>query len=210
VFDGPQLDKPSIQYLQWRLTELAEAAQRAKVVKGTGPCDAKLHHTRIDPLEGMLAVALRLLHDAGCRVFDSCEPPRPELSQADNDDDDPDDTGVMRIGVVGLPAGVQEYELQYTGIRARGYRSPDGFVVAAGSEFRATVNDSTQPLTAARHNTLKEKGLLVPIPDVEDRLRLMVSVEFPTPATAAQVVCGAHVGGSKWWPLAPPPIVVIE
>jgi len=212
AFDGPPLDRPSIQYLQARLTEVAEAARRMEVVKGVAPCTVDLHPTRIDTLEHMLADAFRLLYDAGCRTFEGCEPPRPQMLKDCNDDDeDLNDTGSMRIGVAGIPAGVREFELRYTdGITARGYASTEGFVVVAGSEFRASVNDSAQRLTADRHRSLKQKGLLEPIPGVKDRLRLLVAVEFPSMATAAKTVCGAHVGASKWCPLQPPPVVVID
>jgi hypothetical protein len=214
AFDGPPLDRPSIQYLQARLTEVAEAARRMEVVKGVAPCTVDLHHTRIDTLEHMLADAFRLLYDAGCRTFEGCESPRAQLfgdgSESDADED-LNDTGSMKIGVAGIPAGVQEFELRYTdGITARGYASTDGFVVVAGSEFRASVNESAQRLTADRHRSLKEKGLLEPISGVKDRLRLVIAVDFPTMATAAKTVCGAHVGASKWCPLQPPPVVVVN
>jgi hypothetical protein len=211
AFDGPELDKPDIEYLEARLTEMAVAAQRVHVLNEVEPSPGNLHYSRIASLEHMLADALRLLYDAGCRIFEGCDPPRLELVQSGKG---PGPNSVLnhaaQVGIARLPAGVRGFELRYTGITARGYRSEDGFIVVQGSEFRATVNDSTQQLTSERHNLLKEKRLLAPIPGVDERLRLITAVEFPTMATAAKVVCGAHVGASKWVPLPGRPVVVID
>jgi hypothetical protein len=211
AFDGPELDRPDIEYLEARLTEMAVAAQRVHVLNEVEPNPGNLHYSRVTSLEHMLADALRLLYDAGCRIFEGCDPPRLELVQSGNGPGPNEALNhAANIGIARLPAGVQGFELHYTGITARGYRSADGFIVVQGSEFRATVNDSTQQLTSERHNLLKQKRLLVPIPGVDDRLRLAAAVEFPTVATAAKVVCGAHVGASKWVPLPNRPVVVID
>jgi hypothetical protein len=199
---APRLDKPSILYLQARLTAAAEAAHHVGVQKGVSPCIPDLPAYRVATLERMLADAFRLLYDAGCRVFHRCRPigaPDPAAVLTD----EPDDPGLMEIGVADVPPGVPQYELIYTDTWARGYQHEDRFVVLAGSEIRNAINPSTNPILRERRERLEAANVLMPIAGIEDRVRLRVAVAFPSAAIAAKVVCGAHVNAKTWRPLAP-------
>jgi hypothetical protein len=62
-------------------------------------------------------------------------------------------------------------------------------------------------VTRARRAALFEAGVLTPIPGAVDRMRITVDIAFPSMATAAKSVCGAHVDSSKWRPVDPRPVM---
>ena len=85
-------------------------------------------------------LVVRLLFDAGCRVFWRCAaPPVPNDEAADAQERDDNDTGAMEIGMSSVPPGTAEMELQYGGLFVRGYEWQDGFIVAAKSEIRVDM-----------------------------------------------------------------------
>jgi hypothetical protein len=213
AFDDQQFDKTAAIYFQHRLTGAAEALGVVRVMKGTSPQAIVLPHSRVTALNRAIDDAQRLLFDAGCRAFHSNGPGRaavpppsapsrssPLLSLVADEEDERDD-GLMEIGVSTTPIDVEEFELIYGNVWARGYQHGENFVVAAGSEIRRTINDSVNPIIRTRRKELEDTGVLMPIPGVEDRRRLTVAVAFPSISIAAKVVCGAHVNRSKWQPL---------
>jgi hypothetical protein len=114
----------------------------------------------------------------------------------------------MEIGVTVTPPEVEEAELAYANIWARGYEHQGRFIVAAGSEMRDSLNASVNGHTRRRRAELLAQAVEA-IPGVEDRRRLRLAVAFPSRAIAAKVLCGAHVGSDKWRPLGcATPVVV--
>ena len=217
--DAP-FDKTTAVFLQWALDRAAGKAGLVTVQKGVNPRLLDLPPWRRATLDRIVEDALRLLFDAGCRAFDSnCASMRPVLPNADlaepaspditRDTTEGDDTGQMEIGVMATPQGVPEFELAYGDLWARGYQSGDGFVVTAGSEVRALINPSVNPILYTRRGELAAAGVLAEIPGLSDRMRLTVSVWFPSSAIAAKVITGAHVASNKWTALRNPRPFVI-
>lgn len=221
--DGHRLDKNDAVHLQRRLIELVEQASVARLINSTSACAAKISQGRAATVDKMLADALPLMFDAGCRLLSpALVPPMvtatakveavvsavkdappltaPERS-ADESGEDEDDRGPMEIGVSTTPIGVEELELAYSDLWARGYDYKDRFVVAAGSEMRLMTNDSANELTKARRDRLIEADAFDECGSNRDRRRLRIAVAFPSRAIAAKVLCGAHVASDKWRPL---------
>ena len=219
IGDAP-FDKTTAVFLQWALDHAAEKVGLVAVLKGVNPRLLDLAPWRRATLDRIVEDALRLLFDAGCRAFHSnCASMRPVLPNAElpeqqspdiaGDAAEADDTGPMEIGVAATPTGVPEFELSYGDLWARGYPSNDGFVVTAGSEVRTSINASVNPILHTRRQDLAAAGVLAEIPGLSDRMRLSVSVWFPSSAIAAKVVTGAHVASSKWMALRNPKPFVI-
>lgn len=203
-----QLDKSSAVHLQSRLTAAAEVAALVKVQKGSGAPVGDLPHWRAAPLDAALASAVRLLYDAGCRVFCGCAPaPQEEQPPGSAQEQDEDDNGAMEVGVSSVPPGVVEMELQYGGLFVRGYEWLEGFIVAAGSEIRVDMNPSVIQRIRERREVLL-RTVAAPI-GTDGRVRRLTSaVSFPSCAIAGKVMSGAHIGTDKWRPLARAPMVV--
>lgn len=203
--DDRWFDKTVAMYFQYALTHAAQDAGLIAVQKGVNPRVMDLPPWRLATLTRIAEDAERLLYDAGCRAFhsncDSQLPPIPVFGASpENENADPEDNGVMEIGVA-APPGVEEYELFHGHVWARGYWSGDSFVVAAGSDVRNVLNASVNALIGTRRQELEDAGVLGQIPGVFDRRRLMAAVALPSAAIAAKVVCGAHVNSTKWQPV---------
>jgi hypothetical protein len=209
--EGAAFDKILAVDLQFRLTRCAVEAGVVTVWKGVNPAEPDVTDAERATHDRIAADALRLLYDAGCRIFhpvlDPGPPVQPEGALPD-DATDAADSESMAIGVSTIPIGSHEFELRYGGLWARGYWAAGRFIVSAGSEVRQTTNDSVHPVTRARRAELFAAGVLSPIPGVGDRRRLTVAISFASTSIAAKVVAGAHSAG-KWVPRDPSQAVLL-
>jgi len=206
AFDSQWFDKTSAVQLQHRLTHAAKTAGLMEVRLGTNPQEIALPPWLLGSNDGMFDAAPRLLFDAGCRAFHSNCDSQLSLAAAgpamglsgDAEVGENDDSGLMEIGVTTTPRNVDEYELNYFDLWARGYQFGDRFIVAAGSDFHNIETPSVNEIIKTRRKELFARGVLKSIRGIEDRKRSMVAIAFPSKAIAAKVVCGAHVDSSKW------------
>jgi hypothetical protein len=209
-----RLDKPTVIHLQARLTEMIEAKGLLRVQKGVTPCASDLPPWRKQSLDHMLTEACRLLFDAGFRGLDAPPPSVNEggagrQPQDEADDGDDTDDGQMEIGASVVPPMVQEFELVYSDLFARGYDAGSRFVVASGSELRVSTpgNGSLGELNRRRRQTLLDEAA-EPIPGLQDRVRLTAAVAFPSRAIAAKCLSGIHLGTDRWRLLGRTPVIV--
>ncbi|WMT76284.1 hypothetical protein [Bradyrhizobium sp. Ash2021] len=203
---GAAFEKILVVDLQFRLTRRALAAGVVTVWKQANPAEPDLSDAERATHDRIAADALRLLHDAGCRIFDPVvgapapiREPAPTEEAVPEEAVDAVDSEPISIGVSTVPLGSSEFELRYSDLWARGYWAAGRFVVSAGSEVRQAINGSVQPLTRSRREDLTAAGVLAPIPGVADRRRLTVAVAFPSLSIAAKVLAGAHSAG-RWVP----------
>ena len=206
--EGCPFGKAVILDLQYRFTTLALGAGVVSVMKGTGPTEIDLPGADRATQDRIFSDALRLLYDAGCRIFQSPGEPGGPKDPPVDDVADLADSGPMDIGVTTTPLGAEEFELRYDDVWARGYWAGGHFIVTAGSEVRSATNGSVNQITRTRREDLFKAGVLATIPDVDDRRRLITAVAFSSQSIAAKVVCGAHTAG-KWTPLTPCKAVVM-
>ncbi|OVE79381.1 hypothetical protein BVY01_02775, partial [bacterium I07] len=84
------------------------------------------------------------------------------------------------------------------GITARGYRTPNGFIVLKGSHAvlkeRASSRKYTWP-SNMRKKLLEDEILVVE----NDRLVFTADEEFSSPSAAATVIHGGHANGLTAW-----------
>lgn len=212
---GSDLDKMLVMDLQFRFTRRALEAGVVTVWKMANPPQPDLTDAERATHDRITADALRLLRDAGCRIFDpvdhavaSVSAPPPVDESLTDEVVDVADSEPISIGVSTVPLGSDEFELRFSDLWARGYWANGRFVVSAGSEVRRAINGSAQPLTRSRREDLQKAGVLAPIPGVGDRLRLTVAIAFPSTSVAAKTLAGAHSAG-KWVPRDPSKAVLL-
>lgn len=181
-------------YLEHRLSELAKEAGLVRLANTVEPRVLPWRLEQTATLELLATQARRLLFDAGCRIVDGNLPSQP-TAQAKGDDSDAEEA--VEIGCPTRPVP-REFAFDYCGIWARGYHADQGFVVAAGSELRATETPSLRKNIKRLRADLLARGVVVPIAGVTDRLRFQVDWCFFSPAVAAKCLAGAHVAGTKW------------
>jgi len=171
VSKDENLTKAHIRYLEGRLIELCRKAERAHVTNGQGS-GAKLPESDREDMEVFLEKMCQLLPVLGVDLFVPASSTQPG------------------------PKAVLLCEIK--GLKARGYRTPNGFLVLKDSEAVARERASSDkwPWPKNIRHSLKSEGILF---EVGDRLVFNKNYEFSSPSAAAAVVHGGHANGLISW-----------
>jgi hypothetical protein len=164
------LNKAHVQYLEARLTALAKEANRCQLDNANLPQLPSLSEADVADMESFLDEMLLIYPLLGLSIFE-----KPQSTQ-------------------GL--GAQLLWTKAKGLQARGYESPQGFVVLAGSEACKDAVPSIHKYMADLRDSLREKNILA---DQGDRLRLTQDYVFDSPSTAAGVMLGRTANGRIEW-----------
>lgn len=169
VSKDENLTKAHIRYLEGRLIELSRAAGRALVTNGQSG-GSKLPESDRDDMEVFLEKMCQLLPVLGVDLL---------------------------VPVAGTaPAARAILVCEIKGHTARGYRTPNGFLVLKGSEAVGSERASTQKWLWS-HNLregLKSDGVLS---ENGERLVFTTDFEFASPSAAASVVHGGPANGLR-------------
>lgn len=173
VSKDENLTKAHVRYLEGRLIELARMADRARIMNGQ-ESGAKLPESDREDMEVFLAKITQLLPVLGVDLL---------------------------VPASGTATGESEKALllcEIKGHRAKGYRTPNGFVVLKDSEAVAHERASVEkwPWPRDMRQGLQAEGALV---ERGDRLVFARDVEFSSPSAAAAVVHGGHANGLTAW-----------
>jgi hypothetical protein len=173
VSKDENLTKAHIRYLEGKLITRAKNAGRASVTNGQ-VTSAKLPESDREDMEVFLDKIAQLLPVLGIEL----------LVPADG---------------AGTPATQnQELVCEIKGVRARGRRTPNGFVVLRGSQAVLRERPSTEkyPIPRQARDQLRNDGLLV---EQAGALVFTRDVEFASPSAAASVIHGGHANGLIAW-----------
>ena len=173
VSKDENLTKAHIRYLEGKLIEIARSAGRALVKNGQGS-GAKIPESDRWEMEVFLEKIGQLLPVLGVDV----------LVPASGTQTDTSDKDVLICEI--------------KGVKARGYRTPDGFLVLKGSEVVGTERPSSEkwPWTRNLRMKLKDDGLLG---ERDNKFVFLKDFEFSSPSAAAAVVHGGHANGLTAW-----------
>jgi len=173
VSKDENLTKAHIRYLEGRLIELARIAARARIMNGQSS-GAKLPESDREEMEEFLGKISQLLPVLGVDLL---------------------------VPASGTATGEAQSALllcEIKGHRAKGYRTPNGFLVLKDSEAVAHERASVEkwPWPREMRRALQTEGALV---ERGDRLVFARNVEFASPSAAAAVVHGGHANGLTAW-----------
>ena len=173
VSKDENLTKAHIRYLEGKLIEKARGAGRAMVTNGQ-TSGAKLPESDREDMEVFFEKINQLLPVLGVELL---VPP-----------------STPPVGALGKELLMCEVK----GVKARGHRIPNGFLVLKGSEAVLNERPSSEKYPWARNmrQELKESGVLV---EQKDHLLFTKDAEFSSPSAAAAVVHGGHVNGLIVW-----------
>ncbi len=171
VSKDENLTKAHGRYLEGRLIDLCRKAERALVTNGQSS-GAKLPESDREDMEVFLEKVCQLLPVLGVDLF-VMTPASPPSKKA-----------VLVCEIKGL--------------KAKGYRTPNGFLVLKDSEAVARERASAEkwPWPRNMRQSLKSEGVLS---EVGDRLVFKKNYEFTSPSAAAAVVHGGHANGLIAW-----------
>lgn len=167
------LTKAHIRYCEGRLIEIAKIAGRA-IVKNSQASGSRLPESDREDMEVFLEKLRQLLPALGVEVF------VPTFS--------PSKTSVQ--------ANILYCEIK--GLKAKGYLTPNGLVVIAGSQAVLNPRSSSAkyPWSQTMRERLMEQGSLV---INNDHLMFAKDIEFSSPSAAAAVIHGGQANGLTAW-----------
>lgn len=166
------LNKAHVQYLEARLLELARDAKRATIDNGNAPQLPSLSEQDVAEVEGFLREMLLIFPVLGVTAFD-----KPQVK----------------------PASVTMLYLKGKGLTAKGYETPQGFVVLKGSESPIDAVPSMEehvPYLLDLRKGLLTRGIFV---NRGDRLVLEQDYAFDSPSMAAAVMLARNANGRTEW-----------
>ena len=173
VSKDENLTKAHIRYLEGKLIEKARGAGRAMVTNGQ-TSGAKLPESDREDMEVFFEKINQLLPVLGVELL------VPSSTAA--------------VGASGKEVLLCEIK----GIKARGHRIPNGFLILKGSQAVLQERPSSEKYPWARNmrQELKKDGVLV---EQKDHLLFTKDAEFSSPSAAAAVVHGGHANGLIVW-----------
>jgi len=173
VSKDENLTKAHIRYLEGKLLELAKVAGRAVVTNGQSS-GARLPESDRGEMEVFLEKINQLLPVLGIDLL------------------------VPMSGSTTVTPQRELLHCEIKGVKARGYRSPNGFLVLKDSEAVPTERPSSKkwPWTRNLRQKLLDDGVLEAR---GDRLVFVRDAEFASPSAAAAVIHGGHANGLTAW-----------
>ena len=163
------LNKAHIQYLEARLLTLAAEAKRCELDNANQPVLPSMSEIDVAEAEGFLSEMLLCFPVLGLNVFE-----KPERAQV----------------------GRQILFLKGKGIEAKGYESPEGFVVLANSQAVMDAVPSIHRFMLDMRESLVKRDLFQ---EKDGAYRLTQDYVFDSPSTAAGVLLGRSANGRIEW-----------
>lgn len=167
------LTKAHIRYCEGRLIEIAKNVGRA-IIKNSQASGSKLPESDREDMEVYLEKLQQLLPPLGIEVF---VPPYSPSNKS---------------------IGDNLLFCEIKGLKAKGYLTPNGIIVTAGSQAVLTPRESSAkyPWAVTIRDRLKEEGSLI---SNIDHLIFTKDVEFSSPSAAAAVIYGGQANGLTAW-----------
>ena len=163
------LNKAHIQFLEYRLIDLAKTAKRCVLDNANTPQPPSLSEADIAEAEGFLADILLCLPVLGYGFFEAA--PAPTQTTL-------------------------EFTLNAKGIKSKGYEATTGFVVRTGSQAVKSETKSIHAYLSDMRRSLVEQGVFV---DNGHYYEMTQDYTFNSPSTAAGVVLGRAANGRTEW-----------
>ena len=167
------LTKAHVKYLEVRLIDIARLTERATVMNSQSS-GAKLPESDREEMEVFLEKMQQVLPVLGVDAF--------VLKGADQESEEKEEIMFCKI----------------KGLTAKGYLTPNGMIVLAGSEAVLEARDSASkyPSVLVQRNKLIEEGVL----SVQKEAYIFnKDVEFSSPSAAAAVIHGGSANGLISW-----------
>jgi hypothetical protein len=162
------LNKAHVGYLESRLISLAKEAKRCTLDNVNDPTLTAMSEMDVADAEGFLEELLLCLPALGVTQFSK---PKKVARQS-------------------------QYVLNGADCSAKGYESPEGFVVMAGGLARTEEVPSFHQYLSDLRATLIEKGIFIP---EGKHLRLMQDYTFSSPSSASAIMLGRTSNGRIDW-----------
>jgi hypothetical protein len=187
----PKFSKEVTQSIEDRLIEIARAngvpLANDPAVGGLGGSAARSPET-----EELLRDILHKIEVAGCNLFEQ----RHAASRHSNIICD--GVKVVRPRELARLKKTQPRQLTYCGLRAQACRAGKKLIVLPGSDFSLIEKTGLTKYNRGRRTSIRDAGVVAELPGVTNHARLRVGLAFESPAVAAKLIAGRHVGAKVW------------
>jgi len=170
VSTDSSLNKAHVQHLEAKLLEMARQAKRAALDNANSPQMPALSEAETADAESFLADMLSIFPLVGLTVFEKT--------------------------TVAKSSTRHEFKIEAKGITARGYETPEGFIVLQGSTAVLAEVASIHRYLSDLRKELQSQGVLI---SRGDHLEFTQDYLFNSPSTAAGVVQGRSANGRIDW-----------
>ncbi len=170
VSTDSSLNKAHVQHLEARLLDMVRQAKRATLDNANSPQMPALSEAETADAESFLADMLSIFPLVGLTVFEKT--------------------------MVAKSSTGHEFKIEAKGITARGYETPEGFIVLQGSTAVLAEVASIQRYLSDLRKELQSQGVLI---SRGDHLEFTQDYLFNSPSTAAGVVQGRSANGRIDW-----------
>jgi hypothetical protein len=177
VSKDDNLTKAHVRWLEAALIRHLKQAKRAEVKNGNEAWSGKLPEADTADMEAFFENVRLLLPTLGVNIF---------AVEAQNTHEK-------------LPSSALTLELKWEDAKADCVVRDGQFVVMAGSTARVKEVDSLSDWARALRNTLRDTGVLVPVPGNGLLLQFEQEYAFDSPSAAAAVVSGTGLNGRAHW-----------
>lgn len=166
-----------ISYLEHRFCTLAVQANRYKVKNSNDPNPGNITEEKESELEEFIDNAKIIMGTLGHKVF------VPYIVKASTPDTANPDSDVLGMS--------EDLHFVYSGLKAFGKRTSEGFVVLQGSRISKTLTKSCPELTRRNREKYAQK--------IDENNVLLEDILFTSPSAAASFVGGSSLSGNVSW-----------
>jgi hypothetical protein len=108
------------------------------------------------------------------------------------------DVRILQPEAMPIPANVVRMRLVCRNLQAVGFAVGDRFFVVPGADYSYECKSGLSKDNRRRREAIEKMDILQPLPDVTDHARLRVGLDCKSPAIAAKVLSGEHIGTAAW------------
>jgi hypothetical protein len=192
----PRFEKFAASYVEARIIDIADGlgVPLANILRPYGRGGLRVSAD----LEPLVQHALFLLSVAGFQRFEETRCTRSDRPLCLSVTGDLYDVRLLDPAGMTVPADADRMRLIRRDLQAEGYMVGDRFHVLPNADFCFESKSGLSEDNLLRRQAIEGLNILQPLPDVTDRARLPVGLDCKSPAIAAKILSGEHIGNRYW------------
>jgi hypothetical protein len=200
----PRFEKFAASYVEARIIDIADClgVPLANILRPYGRGGLRVSAD----LEPLVQHALFLLSVAGFQRFEETRCTRSDRPLCLSVTGDLHDLRLLDPEAMSIPPDAVRLRLNYRELQAEGYMVGDRFHVLANADYCYESKSGLSDDNLARRKAIEELDILQPLPKTPGRGRLPVGLDCKSPAIAAKILSGEHIGNRFWQEIPSSPV----
>jgi hypothetical protein len=194
--NDPRFEKFAASYVEARIIDIADSlgVPLANILRPYGRGGLRVSAD----LEPLVQHALFLLSVAGFQRFEENQWTRSDRPLRVDVTGDLHDVRLLDPEMMTLPTDAERMRLNRRDLQAEGYMVGDRFHVLPGADYCYESKSGLSEDNLLRRQAIEGLDILQLLPGVTDRARLSVGLDVKSPAIAAKILSGEHIGNRYW------------